>query len=449
MRIFKISTPYRTSSASLEQLISSLKEYDFILWTCEETGVEIQESDLQRLVSIAEDCGADMAYTDSLERKDGRIFQHPRIDCQSGSLRDDFDFGPMVLYRVGPFLDAISRAREQVPEGYEFAALYDLRLRMGNIVHASEPLYTESPLEAVSSEEAQFAYVKASNRAVQLEMEKACTLHLKRIGAYLPAPGLPPEMSREVFPVEASVIIPVLNRERTIADAVSSALGQRTDFSFNVIVVDNHSTDGTSGILEQISASDSRLVVLRPSRRDLGIGGCWNMAVQSLHCGKYAVQLDSDDIYSGEDSLSRIVSTFREQDCAMVIGSYTIVDFSLNILPPGLVDHREWTSANGHNNALRINGFGAPRAFRTDLLRQFPLPNVSYGEDYAAALRISGLYRIGRIYDSLYFCRRWGGNSDSNLSLEKLNRNNFYKDSIRTIELKSRILRNEYGKNGE
>ncbi|MGN0190924.1 MAG: glycosyltransferase family 2 protein [Candidatus Cryptobacteroides sp.] len=442
MKIVRISTLERVSSAKLESIVSENQSQDYILWQDENLCVEIDEADIQRLVSVAEDCAADMVYADSRENADGKTYVHPRIDCQYGSLRDDFDFGPVVLYRSSAFAQAVRAAREDVPSGYEFAALYDLRLRMKGIVHLKEYLYTQSAKPVPAGGEAQFDYVKASNRAVQIEMERACTLHLKRIGAFVPAPPAPPAIDGDDYEVEASVIIPVLNREKTIADAVRSALGQDADFPYNVIVVDNHSTDATTRILRELAAVEKRLVVLTPSRSDLGIGGCWNLAVQSRHCGKYAVQLDSDDIYSGPDSLARMVSEFGRGECAMVIGSYTIVDFNLNPLPPGLIDHREWTDTNGHNNALRINGFGAPRAFRTDLLRQFLLPNVSYGEDYAAALRLSGLYRIGRIYDSLYFCRRWGGNSDSNLSIEKLNRNNSYKDSIRTIELKSRILRN-------
>ena len=441
MKILSFSTPERTSSERLESIVTSLGGQDYVLWRNDAMRVEMEESDIQRLVAVAEGYAADMVYADSRETVDGKRLCHPRIDCQEGALRDDFDFGPVVLYRAAAFAEAVGAAREDVPSGYVYAALYDLRLRMHSIVHLNEYLYIQSARPAVEGEEAQFDYVKASNREVQIEMENACKLHLKRIGAFLPPPPAPPAMENGAFGVEASVIIPVLNRERTIGDAVRSALSQVVDFSYNVIVVDNHSADRTSLILKEIAAQDSRLVVLVPDRTDLEIGGCWNLAVQSPYCGKYAVQLDSDDIYSGSDSLSRMVSGFRGGECAMVVGSYTIVDFELQTLPPGLIDHREWTDGNGHNNALRINGFGAPRAFRTDLLRKFPLPNVSYGEDYAAALRLSGLYRIGRIYDSLYFCRRWGGNSDSNLSIEKLNRNNFYKDSIRTIELRARKLR--------
>ena len=444
MKIIKASTPWLCSSDRLRDLALSIVDADYLLWNNEEFCVDMAEPEIRRMAAVAEDCSADMVYADSREIVDGHLCSHPRIDCQEGALRDDFDFGPVVLFRASSF----SRGVQETGEDYGYAALYDLRLKMGNIVHLKEELYTESAKPASTEEEAQFAYVKASNREIQIEMEKACTRHLERIGACLPLPPPPPAISRDDYAVEASVIIPVLNREKTIADAVQSALGQQTAFSYNVIVVDNHSTDGTSRILRDIALKDDRLVVLTPSRKDLGIGGCWNLAVQSRYCGKYAVQLDSDDIYSSPDSLARIVSEFGNGEKAMVIGSYTIVDFNLKPLPPGLIDHREWTDANGHNNALRINGFGAPRAFRTDLLELYPMPNVSYGEDYAATLRLSGMYRIGRIFENLYFCRRWGGNSDSNLSLERLNRNNYYKDSIRTIELKSRQLRRgeRYGK---
>ena len=436
---------------TLEQIASGTSA-EFILLYTRPSEVKVGRFAIDRMLAVAADTGADMVYADHYDAVDSvnddlsRLVKHPLIDCQKGALRDDFDFGGLLLFRTSSFKDAV---RKMVKKR-RWGAMYELRLRMSKIVRINEYLYTEMLLDRRKSGEKQFDYVDPHNRDVQIEMEEICTDYLKSIGACLTGDYKHPSTDVQYdFPVTATVVIPVYNRKSTIEDAVRSALSQQCSFPFNVIVVDNHSTDGTSDILDRIAAEDSRLVHLIPSDNDLGIGGCWNLAIDNPSCGEYAVQLDSDDIYSGEDSLSRIVSTFREQDCAMVIGSYTIVDFSLNVLPPGLVDHREWTSANGHNNALRINGFGAPRAFRTDLLRRFPLPNVSYGEDYAAALRISGLYRIGRIYDSLYFCRRWGGNSDSNLSLEKLNRNNFYKDSIRTIELKSRILRNEYGKNGE
>ena len=313
---------------------------------------------------------------------------------------------------------------------------------MKNIVHINEYLYTEIETDTRKSGEKQFDYVDPRNRAVQIEMEKVCTDYLIRIGAGLEPKFKDPdirEFGEQDFPVTASVVIPVFNRIRTVRDAVESALSQECDFPFNVIVVDNHSTDGTTELLEEIAAKDDRLVHIIPARYDLGIGGCWNLAVHSEKCGEYAVQLDSDDVYSGPDTLKKIVSAFREQDCAMVVGTYQMTDFQMTPIPPGIIDHREWTEENGRNNALRINGLGAPRAFLTPLLRTLNLPNTSYGEDYALGLRISREYRIGRIYDVLYCCRRWEGNSDAALDIEKVNANNLYKDRIRTWELEARI----------
>lgn len=234
----------------------------------------------------------------------------------------------------------------------------------------------------------------------------------------------------------------MLNRAKTIGDAVESALGQETGFDFNVLVVDNHSTDGTSDLIEQLAARDPRVVHIVPEREDLGIGGCWNWAINDPRCGRYAVQLDSDDLYLDSHTLQRVVEAFQEQDCAMVVGSYRMCDFQLQTLPPGVIDHKEWTDDNGANNALRINGLGAPRAFLTAIARGIGFPNTSYGEDYAMGLAVSRQYRIGRIYDPIYLCRRWTGNSDHGLSIEKTNANNLYKDRLRTIELRARISLN-------
>ena len=250
------------------------------------------------------------------------------------------------------------------------------------------------------------------------------------------------DFDEQEFDVEASVVIPVFNRAKTIKDAVESALSQKASFPYNVIVVDNHSTDGTGDILAHLSKSHKdKLRVIVPNRRDLGIGGCWNEAINSEYCGRFAVQLDSDDLYSSPKTLQTVVDAFHEQKAAMVIGSYRMCDFELNTLPPGLIDHKEWTDDNGPNNALRINGLGAPRAFFTPLLRQVQFPNTSYGEDYALGLLFSRHYRIGRIFSELYLCRRWGGNSDAALSVEKINANNLYKDRLRTMELYARQRR--------
>ena len=398
---------------------------------------------LDRILSIAEDTGADMLYADHyelVEDAEGNVVRrkHPLIDCQKGALRDDFDFGSVLVFRTSSF----RRAVHAMNEDYRWAALYDLRLRMKRIVHINEYLYTEIETDKRKSGEKQFDYVDPKNRAVQVEMEKVCTEHLKRIGAWLEPKFKEPdirEFGEQTFPVTASVVIPVFNRIRTVKDAVESALSQISDFPFNVIVVDNHSTDGTTRLLEEMASRDGRLIHVVPLKRDLGIGGCWNLAVHHEACGEYAVQLDSDDVYSGTDTLQKIVDAFREQKCAMVVGTYQMTDFQMNPIPPGVIDHREWTEDNGRNNALRINGLGAPRAFWTPLLRTLNLPNTSYGEDYAIGLRISREYRIGRIYDVLYCCRRWEGNSDAALDIERVNANNLYKDRIRTWELEARM----------
>ena len=400
----------------------------------------------ERMIAIAEDTGADMLYADHyrlVNAPDGSQIRkrHPLIDCQKGALRNDFDFGSVLVFRTGSFRRAVA----QMDVDYEYAALYDLRLRMEKIVHINEYLYTDVETDNRKSGEKQFDYVDPRNRDVQIEMEKVCTAHLKRIGAYLEPDFKEPDSCGlgGTFPVTASVVIPVFNRIRTVGDAVESALSQECAFPFNVIVVDNHSTDGTSDLLSSIAAREPRLIHVIPERNDLGIGGCWNMAVHHEMCGEYAVQLDSDDVYSGPDTLRKIVDAFRQQKCAMVVGTYQMTDFQMNPIPPGIIDHGEWTEDNGRNNALRINGLGAPRAFWTPLLRTINLPNTSYGEDYALGLRISREYRIGRIYDVLYCCRRWEGNSDAALDVEKVNANNLYKDRIRTWELEARIRMND------
>ena len=399
---------------------------------------------MDRMIAVAEDTRADMVYADHYELlrdEHGNEVRrkHPVIDCQKGALRDDFDFGSVLMFRTSSFRKAV----RSMEEDYQWGALYDLRLRMKNIVHVNEYLYTEIETDNRKSGEKQFDYVDPKNRAVQIEMEKVCTAHLKRIGGWLAPDFKEIQLCQNDNGVTASVIIPVFNRIRTIKDAVQSALSQQCDFPFNVIVVDNHSTDGTTEVLAEIASEDKRLIHLIPMNNDLCIGGCWNLAVHNEACGEYAVQLDSDDVYSGPDTLAKIVSAFHEQKCAMVVGTYQMTDFQMNPIPPGVIDHKEWTEDNGRNNALRINGLGAPRAFWTPLLRTLNLPNTSYGEDYALGLRISREYRIGRIYDVLYCCRRWEGNSDAALDIEKVNMNNLYKDRIRTWELEARIRMNK------
>jgi hypothetical protein len=432
------------STETLRSIAEAVSE-KFILIYTKDSPLEMGMFALDRILAVADDTGADMLYADhyKLVYAGGQAQRkkHPLIDCQKGALRDDFDFGSVLVFRASAF----KRAVRAMDADYEYGALYDLRLRMKNIVHINEYLYTEIESDNRKSGEKQFDYVDPRNRAVQIEMEKICTAHLKRIGAWLKPEFKDPDMEEfnvTGFPVTASVVIPVLNRMKTVKDAVTSALSQQCGFPFNVIVVDNHSTDGTTELLREMASRDDRLVHVIPAKSDLGIGGCWNLAVHHELCGEYAVQLDSDDVYSGPDTLQKIVDAFHEQKCAMVVGTYRMTDFNMNPIPPGIIDHKEWTEDNGRNNALRINGLGAPRAFWTPLLRTLNLPNTSYGEDYALGLRISREYRIGRIYDVLYCCRRWDGNSDAALETDKVNANNLYKDRIRTWELEARLRMN-------
>ena len=381
-------------------------------------------------------CG--MVYADRYEETEGELRPHPVIDYQAGSVRDDFDFGSLILYRTEVLKQAVFEISTE--SDYTYSASYAVRLALSrrySLTHIREFLYTETETDTRRSGEKQFDYVDPRNRSVQIERETVFTRYLKKTGAYLPPVEHRIDLNEGDFPCEASVIIPVRNRVRTIDDAIRSVLEQETTFHYNLIIVDNHSTDGTTEAIRRY-AGEKKIVHLIPERTDLGIGGCWDLAIRDARCGRFAVQLDSDDLYSGPDTLQRIIDTFHKEQCAMVIGSYRMTNFSLETLPPGIIDHREWTSENGHNNALRINGLGAPRAFFTPLLREIGVPNVSYGEDYALGLAFSRRYRIGRIYDVVYLCRRWEGNSDAALSIEKVNRNNAYKDSLRTLELAQR-----------
>ena len=427
----------RMESSNTLMSIAENTDADYLLLCIRMTSVRWGLYALERFLRTADDTGAVMVYSDHYSLEEGALTKHPAIDYQAGSLRDDFDFGSLWLIKSQALLDYVAQT-DRVD--YQYAGLYDLRLylsRKGEIFHLNEYLYTEAELDTRKSGEKQFDYVNPRNREVQIEMERACTAHLEKVGAIVDTNFYrQPDFDEQDFACEASVVIPVFNREKTIADAVKSALSQKTNFPYNVIVVNNHSTDSTGEILDSID--DGRLIQIVPGRTDLGIGGCWNVAVNSDHCGKFAVQLDSDDLYSSPKTLQKIVDAFHEQKAAMIIGSYRMCDFDLNTLPPGLIDHKEWTEDNGCNNALRINGLGAPRAFFTPLVRQIQFPNTSYGEDYALGLAFSRRYRIGRIYDELYLCRRWGGNSDAALSVERVNANNLYKDRLRTMELKAR-----------
>lgn len=391
---------------------------------------------LERMVHIADDTQAGMVYADYYAVTNGEKKNNPLIEYQVGSLRDDFNFGSLLLYNTTALKNATMRMREN----YLYAGLYDLRLKVSQkypVVHINEYLYTEIEEDTRASGQKIFDYVDPKNRQVQIEMEQACTQHLKDVGAFLEPAFEKIEFNRGDFEYEASVIIPVRNRIKTIRDAISSVLMQKADFPFNLIVVDNHSTDGTTEAIDSFK-NDERLIHIVPERDDLGIGGCWNMGVHHTKCGKFAVQLDSDDVYSGEDTLQKIINAFYEQNCAMVVGTYRMTNFNMETIPPGIIDHREWTPENGRNNALRINGLGAPRAFYTPVLREIKVPNTSYGEDYALGLSISRRYQIGRIYDVLYLCRRWEDNSDASLDIVKMNAHNLYKDKIRTWELQAR-----------
>lgn len=427
----------RLESSNTIVSIAENTDADYVMICTRHTTIGWGNNTLERFLRVADDTDAVMVYADHYKMVEGKMEKHPVIDYQSGSLRDDFDFGSLWCIKAQALADYIAQPDR---EEYQFAALYDLRLylsRVGEIFHLNEFLYSEAELDTRKSGEKQFDYVNPRNREVQIEMEKACTQHLGKVGALIDTTFYrQPDFGEQDFEYEASVIIPVFNREKTVADAVKSALGQKANFKFNVIVVNNHSTDRTGEILDELKADN--LIQIVPERTDLGIGGCWNEAINSSFCGKFAVQLDSDDLYSSLKTLQKIVDAFYKQKAAMIIGSYRMCDFDLNTLPPGLIDHKEWTDENGCNNALRINGLGAPRAFFTPLVRQIQFPNTSYGEDYALGLAFSRRYRIGRIYDELYLCRRWGGNSDAALSVEKVNANNLYKDRLRTMELKAR-----------
>ena len=433
---------YGCSTSRVRETLSALRGQNVLL-NISGREVTITDEAAERLLDCARSTGAGMVYSDYLKTMGAdSIVPAPLIDIQEGSLRDDFDFGAMVLVTAA----GIDKYLAFKGEEFKTAGFYQMRLAIQRslpIVRVAQPLYTIAETDFRTSGQKQFDYVNPRNRDVQIEMEAACTEHLKLINGYLrPGAGTAVDVNEGSFPVLASVIIPVRNRERTIADAVKSALAQKLDGEFNVIVINNHSTDETTRILNEMAAQDSRLIHIIPERTDLGIGGCWNLGINDSHCGRFAVQLDSDDLYSSQDTLQKVVDKFRQGGYSMIIGSYRMCNFNLETLPPGIIDHREWTDENGPNNALRINGLGAPRAFYTPIVRKIGFPNVSYGEDYSVAIRIAGEYRIGRIFDELYLCRRWEGNSDAALSPEKVNANNLYKDSLRSEELKRRIHRN-------
>lgn len=441
----QIDSLYSTESLK-EMLEYAFSEYVFIY--SKNQPLTLGYNMVNRFYSVAKSVDASIVYADRYVTKNGERQNAPVTDCFYGSVRDDFDFGALKLIRtqtIAEYLEECKRMYLKVSVQYGLHLFALRHKREHPLFHVREYLYTEEEMDLRKSGEKQFDYVDPRNREAQIEKEMVFTDHLKKVGAYIdPYTVTYVDVHRGEFEYEASVIIPVRNRVRTIEDAIRSALSQQTDFKFNVIVVDNFSTDGTSEAIEKIVEEDSRCVHIVPNRNDLGIGGCWDLAVKYERCGRFAVQLDSDDLYSGTDTLTKIVNKFYEERCAMVIGSYRMCDFQLNTLPPGIIDHKEWTDDNGRNNALRINGLGAPRAFFTPLLRKQGVPNTSYGEDYALGITFSRNYRIGRIYDEVYLCRRWEGNSDAALSAEKVNQNNCYKDMLRTIEIIERRKLNEY-----
>ncbi|MCW8848939.1 MAG: glycosyltransferase [Melioribacteraceae bacterium] len=430
------------SSSDTINKIADKCETDYLILITKDTFINFSSFGLERFINIASNTNAGLLYSDFIEVKEGKTSKHPVIEYQEGSLRDDFDFGPVLLLNTKAVKEAVNNSLKD----YVAAGLYSLRLSISQnypVIRIPEFLYTTVESDIRKSGEKLFDYVDPKNRKNQIEMEEALTNHLKNIGGYLEPKFDKIKLDNENFQNEASVIIPVRNRVKTIADAIESVLKQKTNFLFNLIVVDNHSNDGTTEIITELKSKDNRLIHLIPESDDLQIGGCWNLGIMNANCGRFAIQLDSDDIYFDESTIQKIVDKFIEEKCAMVIGSYNLTDFQLNEIPPGLIDHKEWTPDNGRNNALRINGLGAPRAFYTPILRKIKIPNVSYGEDYAVGLEISRNYQIGRIYEPVYICRRWEGNSDAALDIEKINSNNFYKDKIRTIELVARKIKNK------
>ncbi len=431
-----ILTDKFTSSNTIK-LISENSQSEYSLILTQDDYLEMGQHALIRFYNVANNSDAGLVYSNYYEVKEGKREQLPLIDYQFGSLRDDFNFGHLLFYKTYILKEAVAKTNIN----YKFAGFYNLRLKVSQnhqLVRVPEFLYSTIELNKLDSEAEHFAYVDPKNRDTQIEMEQAATEHLKDIDAYLPPNFKDVEFGKDKFETEASVVIPVFNRANTIGDAIDSVMKQKADFNFNLIIVDNHSNDGTTEKIKEYAEKYSNIVHIIPERNDLGIGGCWNVAIDDERCGEFSLQLDSDDIYADENTVQSVVNKFKEEKCAMVIGSYQITNFDLEEIPPGLIDHKEWTAENGRNNALRINGLGAPRAFYTPVLREIKVPNVSYGEDYAVGLEISRNYQIGRIYSSIYICRRWEGNSDASLSIEKANANNIYKDRVRTFELLAR-----------
>ncbi|UCG27505.1 MAG: DUF1460 domain-containing protein [Bacteroidales bacterium] len=424
------------------RMIAEVTRTPYVLICLTGQTVELGQHALERFSTVLENYQAGMIYSDYYEIKNKNRYAHPTIDYQSGSLRDDFNFGPVMVYPTHIISEAVKRFEDE----YRFAGFYDLRLKTAEkypVIRIPEFLYSVESVDITAAREKLFDYVDPGNREIQEEMESAVSSYLRDINAYLKPEFTDVNLNEEKFNIEASVIIPVKNRVRTIEDAIHSVLKQKTDFSFNLIIIDNHSSDGTTEKIRSWAQKNEKVVHIIPDRKDLGIGGCWNEGIFNDNCGKFAVQLDSDDVYECDSTLEKIVETFYRERCAMVIGTYTVTNFNFELIPPGIIDHKEWTAENGKNNALRINGLGAPRAFYTPVIRKIRFPNVSYGEDYAVGLNISRKYQIGRIYESIYLCRRWEENTDAGLDVEKQNAFNMYKDRIRTFEIKTRQQMNQ------
>lgn len=431
-----MTVPFLYSTDTLKKIVEKTNAAQTLFFLDAER-ISLGYRALERMQQVATS-NIGMVYSDYIDENKNQYTAHPVINYQRGSLRDDFDFGGILCYNTEALKEAVCKMKSN----YKYAALYDLRLKISqerSIRRLGEGLYSRSLVDTRASGKKMFDYVDPKQREIQLEMEEACTEHLGDLNALIKADFAPVKFEKEGFKVKASVIVPVRNRKKTISDAIDSVLKQESDFDFNIIVIDNHSSDGTTEILAEYARKHSKVTHLIPQRRDLGIGGCWNEGIHHKNCGMFAIQLDSDDLYADETTLQKIVNAFEEEQCAMVIGSYRMTNFDLEEIPPGIIDHKEWTEENGMNNALRINGLGAPRAFYTPIIRALGFPNVSYGEDYAVALAISRDYKIGRIYEPVYLCRRWEDNSDASLSIEKQNAHNHYKDSIRTLELEARI----------
>ncbi|MCH8325770.1 MAG: glycosyltransferase family 2 protein [Bacteroidetes bacterium] len=436
-----LNTDSLFSTSTLNKILQKTKT-EHLIFITEEGKFTLQDNSLLKYIDISKKYNSAITYSNYYLRKGNALIKQPVIDHQLGSVRDDFNFGPLLFFNKKCFKEKQNSTKTDCI----WMGLYALRLSISEekpVVKISEYLYSFEERKKQTDEEKHFDYLDSSNAEKQKEAESVFADYLKNIGAYIYPKFEDICFSEDDYEFEASIIIPVKNRVNTIKDSVNSALKQKTKNKFNIIIVDNHSTDGTTQIIKEIANEDDRVIHIIPKRVDLGIGGCWNEALKDKSCGMFAVQLDSDDIYKDENTLQKIIDKFHNEKCGMVIGSYQLTDFDFNEIPPGIISHNEWTDTNGHNNALRVNGFGAPRAFYTPLLREINFPDVSYGEDYAVCLAVSRKHKVGRIYEPIYVCRRWEGNSDAELTIDKKNKYDFYKDTLRTEEINKRIEMNK------